>query len=359
MTGKPTRKVPPKLDNTGSPPRTGPFGNFVPGGAVFGIKAKLFLSVCALAGLTAIASAVAWYVSAQIDSAVSRITMQSVPGMVSSLRLAEKSAEIAATAPTMVASTNQVERALAQTKLAQTAQDLVSLTELLNTSVPSGQMSVDLIKIEKRITAELRGLNAAVDKRLRVKAQREAAAADLSRMHTAFLDTLEPLIDDAIFGLVITGEDVTTRSAKAITGLVEGGINTIHRLLTINAEGNLAAGLLAETANLDDLARIQPMHERFNAAAAAIERNFRALPEIPNKAKLQSANATLLALGQGQGSIFEVRGRELQALAEARKSLQIKREAMTASLKTAHNTLLATLTPMVDDVTFDLILASA
>ena len=358
MTGNSTKISSPKPDNTESRPDTDTLGNAVPGRGVFGIKAKLFLAVCALAGLTAIASAVAWYVSAQIDRAVSHITTKSVPGMVASLRLAEKSAEIAATAPTILASTTQVERALAQAKLEQTARDLVRLTELLNTSVPSGRMSVDLIAIEKRITAELRTLNEAVDKRLRVKAQREAGVVGLSRKHTAFLETLEPLIDDAIFGLVVTGEEVTTRSAKAITGLVEGGVGTIHRLLTIKSEGNLAAGLLAETAHLDDPTRIQPMHERFNASASAIERNLRALPEGPDKAKLQSASATLLALGQEPGSIFEVRERELQALAEARVLLQVKRKAMTASLKTAHDALLATLTPMVDDVTFDLILRS-
>jgi hypothetical protein len=64
----------------------------------FGIKAKLFLAFFALAALTALASAVAWY----IDRAVTRVTVESVPGIVIALSSAEKSAEIAAGAPALM-----------------------------------------------------------------------------------------------------------------------------------------------------------------------------------------------------------------------------------------------------------------
>ena len=65
----------------------------------FGIKAKLFLAFFALAGLTALASLIAWYVFRDIDRAVTRVTVESVPGIITALSSAEKSAEIAATAP--------------------------------------------------------------------------------------------------------------------------------------------------------------------------------------------------------------------------------------------------------------------
>ena len=69
------------------------------GKSPLGIKAKLFLAFGAMAILTAVASMVAWYAFADIESSVHRITTRSIVGMVASLRLAEKSAEIAATAP--------------------------------------------------------------------------------------------------------------------------------------------------------------------------------------------------------------------------------------------------------------------
>ena len=43
----------------------------------------------------------------------------------------------------------------------------------------------------------------------------------------------------------------------------------------------LAAGLLTEAAHVDDPALIQPIRERFSAAAATIERSLKALPQSP------------------------------------------------------------------------------
>ena len=68
----------------------------------FGIKAKLFLAFFSLAALTALASAIAWYVFRDIDRAVTRVTVESVPGIVIALSSAEKSAEIAAAAPALM-----------------------------------------------------------------------------------------------------------------------------------------------------------------------------------------------------------------------------------------------------------------
>ena len=164
------------------------------------------------------------------------------------------------------------------------------------------------------------------------------------------------MVDDATFDLVVTSEDLTTRSGAAITGLVEGGVATIHLLLTINAEANLAAGLLAEAANASDPVLIQPIRERFLAAAATVERGLSQLPALPERDKLRQALEAVLGLGAGSDNIFDVRERELRAIASARESLQVKRERMAATLKATHEVLLTILTPMVDNATFDLVI---
>ena len=52
---------------------------------VFGIKAKLLAAFCAMAGLTILAGAVAWYAFGAIGRSVDRITVESVPAMATSL----------------------------------------------------------------------------------------------------------------------------------------------------------------------------------------------------------------------------------------------------------------------------------
>jgi class 3 adenylate cyclase/phosphoglycerate-specific signal transduction histidine kinase len=324
----------------------------------FGIKAKLFLAFCSLAGLTAAASGVAWYVFTHIDRSVTHVTVESVPGMVTALSLAEKSAEIAATAPSIMASGTQEERVLEQARLEQRAQDLAALLDDLNASNVAPERTEALSDMARQITAELEELNVAVERRLRVKAQREAAITKLSGERARFLEALEPLVDDAVFDLVISGEEVTTESTDAITGLVEGGVSRIDLLLTINAEGNLAAGLLGEATHVTDPVLIQPIRERFLAASASVERSLRQLPEGSETTALQQAANALLALGTEADNVFEARERELRAAVGDGSSVTREQQQSTAALKTAHEALLITLTPMIDDAAFDLVLTT-
>ena len=137
----------------------------------------------------------------------------------------------------------------------------------------------------------------AVEKRLRLEAERQAAVRGLSAAHANFLIAIEPLIDDSVFNLVTRGEDVTAESIKAITDLVEGNVSKIDQLFTINAEGNLAAGLLTESAHVSDPALIQPIRERFLAASATIDRSLQLLPGGPETTPLRERLERLLALG--------------------------------------------------------------
>jgi hypothetical protein len=103
----------------------------------FGIKTKLFLAFFSFAGLTVLASAIAWYVFRDIERAVTRVTVESVPGIVTALSSAEKSAEIAAAAPTLMAVGNQEERVLEEAKLEERVRALATqIKDLVASKVP-------------------------------------------------------------------------------------------------------------------------------------------------------------------------------------------------------------------------------
>src|SRR6516225_6247423 len=323
----------------------------------FGVKGKLFLAFASLALLTCGATAVAWYAFTDIDRSVTRITTESLVGMAASLRLAQKSAEIAATAPALVASRNESERAQEQQKLVQRLSELSAAIHELKSGMAEAKLA-NVMEIEGKIATELKELDSAVGQRLRLGAQRETAVANLAALHSKFQDVLEPLVDDAGFDLVITSEDLTTKNKEAITGLVESGVHALQALLTLRADANLAAGLLTEAASVDDSALIQPFRERFSAAAAAIERSLRGLHELPENERLREASEALITLGSSADNIFEARSQELRAAGEKRRSLEAKRERMMAAAGAAHRALLEKLAPMVDDAGFDLVTMS-
>jgi len=346
-----------------TPPRATPAVSFEMGGAAkslhersaLGIKVKLILAFCAMAGFTISAAAIAWYAFVAIERSVDRITVESVPAMAVSLRLAEKSAEIAATAPALIASINQEARVATQAGLEARSREIAGLMEDLKaTQIDPGSLET-LAEIQQEITGRLSVLNTAVEERLRLSAQRDSLSTEMTTAHGRFVDLLEPLVDDAVFNLIISGENLTAQSTEAVTGLVEGGVSTIHLLLTINAEANLAAGLLAEAANSPDPVLIQPIRESFFAAAATIERSLSQLPEIGDREQLQQASDALLRLGLGSDNIFDIRERALRAAEEGQETSPASGEGMARTVKANHEALLAILTPMVDDATFELV----
>src|SRR5215472_3183612 len=323
----------------------------------FGIKAKLFLAFFSLAALTALASAVAWYVFRDIDRAVTRVTVESVPGIIIALSSAEKSAEIAAAAPALMTVGSQEERVLEEAKLEERARALVTLIkDLISSNVPP-EKTFALSKIERETTTKIKELNSAVEKRLRLETERQATVTGLTAAHANFLIAIEPLIDDSVFNLVTRGEDVTAESIKATTNLVEGNVSKIDKLFTINAEGNLAAGLLTEAAHASDPALIQPIRERFLAAAATVDRRLRQLPSGSETTPLRERVQSLLTLGAGADSIFDVRERTLRAASGDRALLEANPQQLTA-LKTTHESFLLTLIPMIDDAAFDLVVTT-
>ncbi|MDA9981359.1 PAS-domain containing protein [Gammaproteobacteria bacterium] len=154
----------------------------------------------------------------------------------------------------------------------------------------------------------------------------------------------------------MSAESLTEHSSAALTELVEGGVNSIYQLLTINAEGNLVVGLLAETANVPDPALIQPIRERFTATEALVERSLRQLPASAERRKLIQAMNTLLVFGKDADNIFDLRESGQRAGVGPGSAVGAESKLVLDGAARSHESVLALLIPMIDDATFDLII---
>ena len=115
----------------------------------------------------------------------------------------------------------------------------------------------DVRERELRVTNET--LNSALP-------HQERRIARLKTAHDYFLLALTPMIDDAAFDLVMTTENTTKTSKAAIRDLIDIGADALHVLLSVRAEGNLAAGILSEAAGTSDPNLLLPLGERFVVA---------------------------------------------------------------------------------------------
>ncbi|MEQ8349174.1 MAG: adenylate/guanylate cyclase domain-containing protein [Sneathiellaceae bacterium] len=327
------------------------------GSVRFGIKARLFLAVGLLALLTLLASAVAWIVFLDIEQAVGRVTGQSLPGMVTALSLQEKSSEIAAAAPAMVGAHSAADLARQQERMDRRLSDIGGLVDSLRSTGMDPARAEILAGQQAQISAALVELAAAVGAGLHDRVRREALTARLASRHQKFAETLEPLIDDAVFDMVISGEREAAQGRRAISRLVEGGVGRIDALLTVQAQANMVAGLLGQAAYVEDLAQLSPLEERFTASAAAIRRSLAAMAPkggIDGGAlgELEIAAEALLQHGTGPDGLFARRA----ALLEGDATGSLRAEA--GAMQEAHDALLRQLAPQVDDAAFDLVTAT-
>jgi signal transduction histidine kinase/HAMP domain-containing protein len=324
-----------------------------------GIKGKLFLAFTGMALMTILAGAVAWYAFARISQSATHITSSTVPAMSLSLQLAEKSADITAMAPALMASRDQGQRLSVLAELEASAWELAALVDQLEATGPDERSVQELNNVSTAIVAKLNELDAAVESNLRTRHAREVAEVELTEAHTKFQELLVPRIDDAVFDMVISSEDLTAESTRAIGTLVDDGIIVLRNLMAISAEANLASGLMAEAANISDASFLQPLRERFIASARTIARSLDELPDNGDKLALQQVANSFLMYGSGADNIFELRERELRAGASASNAdrLRSRRENMVVNLKTAHQNLVDVLAPILDDATFNLVIS--
>lgn len=325
----------------------------------FGIKARLFLSVGLLAALTLAASAVAWFVFLDIERAVDAVIDRSLPGMVTSLNLAEKSAEVSAAAPGLVAANSQAELVRAQDRVMLRLGEMAELTGRLHAAGVAPARIDELAGLQARLSITLTDLVEAVEGRLRQRDRRLLLTARLAERHQHFTEVLEPRVDDTVFDMVISGERESRQSRRAISRLVEGGVGRIDALLTIEAQANLAASLMAQAAHAQDAALLRPLEERFTSATDTIARSLNALAPrggITGGAlgELQSAVRHMLDQGQGPDGLFARRRAQLAG----RTGVVPPVQGATLAMEAAHEALLLRLVPMVDDAAFDLVRAT-
>jgi hypothetical protein len=303
----------------------------------FGIRFKLFSAILGLAALTVAAGLVASLIFGEADDAMHQVSDTSLPTVTAALRLSETGALIAATAPRIITSNTQTGRAATMARLQEDERSLTDLVDQLAELGASADAIEKLRTSNAAIAVGLDRLDQAVAQRLDLSAWRGAAVTRLWDNHERFLDALEPMIDDAVFEMVITGETVTADTKMSITDLVSGGGTRLERLLTINAEGNLAAGLVAEATHIEDQARMATLEERFVASAAAIESNLQNLEDFTGIDELNEAAGSLLAFGRAPQSVFS------------------GRQVSESALNDAHDAFLAVLVPMIDDAAFNLV----
>ncbi|MEO8668038.1 MAG: adenylate/guanylate cyclase domain-containing protein [Bauldia sp.] len=279
-----------------------------------GLSVKLYAAIAGAVAVTLAASVVAWISFVELGHLQRRITREHIPSIADSLRLAQQSALIAATAPSLVAAGNAAELARLRESLLGQEQVIKGLLEQLDRQVAStdavgnaGQLMTAIRQSSANLTGVLDQLASSVDDLLPLKAQLADQADRAVGLHRGLIARLTPLFDDETLFLV-TGyrslDDIAPAPPEA--RFSEDELLQYAAVAQLGIEANLIGGLLAEAVNIPDATLLQPLGERFEAA---IER-FRSALLVVGGERASGLGAVIdrfTELGGGPGGIFAQR----------------------------------------------------
>ena len=270
------------------------------------IRARLYVAFGFAAGTTVIGSLIALYAFTTIGSTTTEIVSRSLPATVESLRLAEETSELVASAPRLMTAEDEKRRAVVSGEISERTRSLAERIERLRLLI--GSRNTEIQSAEMAMTERLNALDRAVTERIAVSRQRQSMALSIRAAHESLLEAVTPVIDDANFELMTA----SAASRTATTDLLE----YLRRLLEIEGEVNLLAGLLTEASMVTERARLQPLRDLIDAARRKIETNLQALADREQRDKLTALYERLAAMA-GQEGLIALRARELSSQQEA------------------------------------------
>ncbi len=285
------------------------------------IRARLYLAFGLVAGMTVVGSLFALFASANISATLTEIVSRSMPATVESFRLSEDTNRLIGAAPRLMAVEDESRRAEIAGEIAAQSRNLGTRIDRLRAlnAIEAGEIALARSAMNDRLDA----LNQAVADRIRISEERRALALAVRTSHENLLEAITPAIDDANFDLMTKSQATESRTE------LNQSIDALRRLLEVQADANLLAGLLIESSMVTDIASLPPIRDLIAAAERNIDGNLKALSDTEQRKNISALYGSLAALAGDFGIIVqrtnELKGEDAAgqvyaaALAEARK----------------------------------------
>ena len=291
----------------------------------FGIGVRLLGAFWGVAFLTLAASGVAWLSFTNIGTVLEQVTDRNAPAMTEALRLAAASSALSAEAPALVAAEDDEERRRLNGGLFLKISSLGGTLSALGKHFGDSKQIEAVAKLTRQTTDNLQQLNAAVTEMLQLRTTRVAKTEEMAVAHNEILGLTNPMADDVSFTLAVAADEAADAGGSAVTDLFQSGVAGLLAVLSTEAQANLLQSILRDAAQAADVAALQPLRDRFDAARASLLESFGQIPDNSMKESLDTQIHRLLAHGAEAGNVFELREAELTAASHAHELLEKSR----------------------------------
>ena len=275
---------------------------------------------------TLAAGMVGWFAFDRVADVQRRVTEGSVPEMAAAFEVAQYAGNLVAAAPDIVTARTpeQLEAVVGRIAAAHGAfeGELAVLQR-------AGVGRADIQRMRARVdllVSNIDAIRAGMAELFPLTARSAVQRTELTGLRNRLEAVVLPALDDQFFYTVTGYRTLGEPRAPRAEHLSEAEVDRYRRLTDLDANIGIMFENLANVFQTSDASSVEPLRERFETAAARIERSLAAMEPSPLRAALLPAVARLSALALDEQGGFHLRSRQLRLTAEQRDLLARNRD---------------------------------
>ena len=274
------------------------------------ISTKLYVGIGGAVVLTVAASLVGWFSFNRVGDVQRRVNEGSVPELAAAFGVAQYGGILANAAPSLAAATTPVELFQESQQIDET---VLTFEEQMADLEQSNSNDTSVARIRESadtLIANIEEIRGEVSERFQITEQRTVQQAELVDLRSQVSEVLVPALDDQLFYTLTGYSELDATPAPRSEHFSEEEVFRYRRLAELEADANITSDLLASAFTLSDESLLEPLRERFEAAAGRIDRNLQTLEGTQFHADAAPIFARLRQLGLGQENSFDLAASE-------------------------------------------------
>ena len=286
----------------------------------FRISTQLHLAIWGAVGLTVSASLVGWFSFDRVGDVQSRVNEGRIPEMAAAFGVAQYSGTLVAAAPRLTAAATTEEFDQVSLSIDEAHRDFEEQLAQLEQGGTGDESFAGIRVLADSLISNIEGIKSEKAEYFTLTEGSEALGTELAELRSRLDNIVIPAIDDQLFYTMTGYRDLGEPPVPRSEHFSEEEFRNYRHLAQLQADGNVATELLANAFTLSDASLIEPLRERFEAAANRIERNLSALEESPLRSEVAPIFDRLFRLGMGEEIGFDLLAQRLR-LAEHQQDL--------------------------------------
>ena len=274
------------------------------------ISTKLYMGIGGAVALTLAASLVGWFSFNRVGDVQRRVNEGSVPELAAAFGVAQYGGILANAAPSLAAAATTLElfqegQQIDRTVL--TFEEQMAILEQSNSDVTS---VARIRESADTLIANISEIRTEVSERFQISEQRALQQAELVDLRAQVSEVLVPALDNQLFYTLTGHSELDASPVPRSEHFSEDEVIRYRRLAELEADANITSDLLASAFTLADESLLEPLRERFEAAAGRIDRNLLTLQGTQFHTDAAPIFARLRELGLGGANSFDLAASE-------------------------------------------------